>query len=492
MPDDLHQQKLRDLQTRQVMLAEKLARLHQQYDLETRVEEQMRIEKGIADTQAAVYRVETELLTLQQSSLITEAAQLKRNGAYLKALACWQQIQYIYPGNPIAEQEIAALENLHANQTKAVDVVKRLAFRMKDIKPMFKELAETLKQPDGSPEYGAMLEQTEAFLEGELDASDFMDWYAVMKPDTNSGHGVNIEALAKRVQKGEVVLFLGSDVVSAYCDEPHEERTLVGKLAKQIGYTDFDGTLSSIAEYYQLRSDLGVASLLDNLRESLPDAARVINLYQALAKINVPLILISSGYDNLLESTFQAAGKRFVELASIINRSEDYDIGHVVVSYSDHSKPSQVYPEEALSRLRLLESGYSIIYKIRGTCETSDCHDAAESLLRRDAMTLSESNYFSFARYADRIIPDYLARQFRNRGFLFIGYRPKKWEDRLLVSALLEKRRNAQEPCYVVGNVPQGGEKPNLLENAFWDYRNVKQYHFDFRELDAYLEGVTV
>lgn len=281
-------------------------------------------------------------------------------------------------------------------------------------------------------------------------------------------------------------------MVSAYCDEPHEERALVGQLAKQIGYEHFDGTLPSIAEYYQLRADLGLASLLDNLRQSLPDAARVINLYQALAKVNAPLILVSSVYDNLLECTFQAAGKRFVELASIINRSEDYDIGHVVVSYSDHSQPTYVCPEEELSRLRLLENGYSVIYKIRGTCETDNGQDAAENLLRRDAMTLSESNYFNFARYADRIIPDYLARQFRNRGFLFIGYRPKEWEDRLLVSALLEKRRNAQEPCYVIGNAPQAGEPPQLLESAFWEHRHVKQYHFDFRELDAYLAGVGV
>ncbi|MDD5393717.1 MAG: SIR2 family protein [Thiothrix sp.] len=491
MPDDPHQQKLHDFTIRQALLAEKLARLQSQLDLETREEERMRIEKLIAKTQDALDQVETELLTLQQSSLIAEASQLKRNGAYTQALNCWYQIQFAYPGNSFAAKEIAALETLHTNQTKAVEVVKRLSFRMKDIKPIFKELATTLNQPDNSSEYSAILEQTEAFLNGELDVSDFIDWFAVMKPNAG-GHGVNIEALARRVRRGEVVLFLGSDVVSAYCDEPHEERALVGQLAKQIGYTHFDGTLSSIAEYYQLRPDLGVVSLLDNLRKSLPDAARVINLYEALAKVKIPLILISSGYDNLLESTFKAAGKQFVELASIINRSEDYDIGHVLVSYSDHSQPTCVYPEEELSRFRLLENGYSIIYKIRGSCETGEFQDTNADLLRRDAMTLSESNYFSFARYADRIIPDYLARQFRNRGFLFIGYRPKEWEDRLLVSALLEKRRNAQEPCYVIGNAPQVGEQPKLLESAFWEHRNVKQYHFDFRELDAYLEGVGV
>ncbi|SDZ75592.1 CobQ/CobB/MinD/ParA nucleotide binding domain-containing protein [Thiothrix caldifontis] len=482
-PKDENKLNLHDITTRQALLTEKLTRLQQQRDLEHRVEEQMRSEKLIADTQEALYLVEQKLLTHQQNNLISKANTLKRNGEYKQALNCWHQIQLANPDSSSAAQEIALLETLQANQTKAVEIIKRLAFRMKDIKPIFKGLATTLRQPDSSPNYSVILEQTEAFLDGKLDAGDFIYWYATENPITDR-HGVNIEALARRIQRGEVVLFLGSDVVSTYGDKQHGEHPLVRQLAAQIGYEHFDGSLSSIAEYYQLRPDLGVTTLLDNLRQSLPDAARVINLYQALSKTNMPLILISSGYDNLLESTFQATGKHFVELASIINRSEDYDIGHVVVSYSDHSKPTYVCPEEELSRLRLLESGYSIIYKIRGTCETNKNQDS--NFLGRDAMILSESDYFSFARYADRIIPDYLARQFRNRGFLFIGYRPKEWEDRLLVSALLEKRRNAQEPCYVIGNAPQAGEQPKLLESAFWEHRNVRQYHVDFHELDAY------
>ena len=139
MSDDPHQQKLHDLKTRHATLVKLLSGLQSQRDLETRVEEQMRSEKLIAETQEALYRVETELLTLQQNSLITEATQLKRNGAYTQALNCWHQIQFTYPGNSFAAKEITALEVLHANQTKAVEVIKRLAFRMKDIKPIFKE-----------------------------------------------------------------------------------------------------------------------------------------------------------------------------------------------------------------------------------------------------------------------------------------------------------------------------------------------------------------
>jgi hypothetical protein len=90
-------------------------------------------------------------------------------------------------------------------------------------------------------------------------------WWEEERPTTPThGQNVDIARLASRVKQGKMVLFLGSDMVSAYCDEPHEERALIEQLAKQIGYTHFDGTLSSIAECYQLRPHLGLTALLDN------------------------------------------------------------------------------------------------------------------------------------------------------------------------------------------------------------------------------------
>lgn len=49
------------LERRQRMLFEKLTRLEQSYDLETRIEEQMRMEKTIADTKKTLEAVEEEL-----------------------------------------------------------------------------------------------------------------------------------------------------------------------------------------------------------------------------------------------------------------------------------------------------------------------------------------------------------------------------------------------------------------------------------------------
>ncbi|HRJ53453.1 MAG TPA: SIR2 family protein [Candidatus Thiothrix moscowensis] len=448
-------------------LHERLTRLQQQYDLETRVEEQMRLEALIADTRQHL------LQRLQQ-----EAHRRKGNGAYCEAMDVWHEILQHQPNDSVATQALAELEQMLAQTTQVTELVKVLS-RIKAIRPLFKELSTALKQPSHTAEYQTLWEQVRFFLDtAEPDVEGFMLWWEEERPcSQTSVQNVDSARLAARVQRGEMVLFLGSGIASNYADTGQHESEWVQQLARHIGYETFNGTLSSIAEYYQLRPDFGQSALLENLRTQLPDNVRQVLLYQALAKVSAPLILISAAYDTLLEQSLREAGKRFVEFASIVRRSEDYDIGHVLVSFSDNSQPPQVYPEEALSRLRLLENGYSIVYKIRGTCGVAD---SEQEDVRRDALTLSESNYFSFARYADKMIPGYLARQLRNRGFLFVGYRPREWEDRLLASALLEKR-SSQEPCYVIG------ETPEPLEAVYWESRNVKQYRIGIRELDRYL-----
>ncbi len=164
---------------------------------------------------------------------------------------------------------------------------------------------------------------------------------------------VDIAKLAGRVQRGEMVLFLGSGIICLCAMMEYRKTALGTQLAQQIGYEQFNGTLSSIAEYYQLRPDFGQSALLENLRAQFAGRMhKVVLCIRHLAKVQAPLILISAAYDNLLESVFREAGKRFVELASIVRRSDEYDIGHVLVSFSDDSQPTKVYPEEELSRLK--------------------------------------------------------------------------------------------------------------------------------------------
>jgi hypothetical protein len=183
-----------------------------------------------------------------------------------------------------------------------------------------------------------LVEQTELLLDDVLDTETFiLWWYAVTATPTHpTTQHVDMAKLAGRVQRGEMALFFGSGIACA--DESGQAAALVQQLAQQIGYDPFSGTLSSIAEYYQLHPDFGQSALLENLLIRLPGQAQDKLLYQALARVKVPLILIAAAYDNVLESVFREAGKRFVELASIVRRSDEYDIGHVL-----QKKPKKMF-----------------------------------------------------------------------------------------------------------------------------------------------------
>ncbi|WGZ92435.1 MAG: SIR2 family protein [Candidatus Thiothrix putei] len=186
-------------------------------------------------------------------------------------------------------------------------------------------------------------------------------------------------------------------------------------------------------------------------------------------------MLISSAYDDLLEQAFTLAGKPFARLSAMIRKGNKHEVGHVQVEFSDGNAAAGVYTSEQVSTLEKTLADYSIIYKMRGTCRSNGN--------AREALTVTESDYFSFAQNTAAILPNYLVAQLGDLGLLFVGYRPRHWEDRLLATVLL-KRRQAPEPCF---RLVQTGEEP--LETVFWQRRSVQPYAMDVQELEQYLVG---
>ncbi len=472
-------------------ISDDLVRLHEEHDNETRAEEKIRQEPAIKEKQKQreevelqLQKVEAEIKQLETQDLINKAQQATKNKAYEKAIQLWELILNTDPDNQQAITETNKLKLQLDQQNHAKRLIASLVERMAEIQPVFADVVKQLNNP--SAEISLISEQTQRFINNELSAEQYIELcQALISTPAATASNTNYKALADRINRGEIVLFIGSNLLQEYGQNATEESQLARSLAEKVGYDTFsndnsgnnanNSSLSSIAELYQMLPEFGRKSLLNELDKALPsstDANARIKLYDSLAKVETPLVLISSAYDNLLEQAFLKSGKKFAELSSIIARSDDYDIGHVVVRYSDNKEPERTYIEEELSRLRLLEEGYSLIYKIRGTCK----QDA-----QSDALTLAESNYFTFARYGKKIIPSYLSRQFRDRGFLFLGFSPKSWEDRLLINTLLKKRQHSPEPCYTIGTTL------DKMEAAYWDSCHVREYKANLQDLDDYL-----
>jgi chromosome segregation ATPase len=177
MPDDAQHQRLNGLEERQHTLLTKLARLQADHDLETRAQEKLRLEHGIAETQVTLQQVETELLSIKQQALLSEANRLKRIGSIREAIGIWREILRNDTASNIAAQEIAVLEQLDSLQTQTSDLIKRLASRVKDIRNIFKEVVAALKQPANTAEYMMLVEQAELLLDDVLDAETFIIWW---------------------------------------------------------------------------------------------------------------------------------------------------------------------------------------------------------------------------------------------------------------------------------------------------------------------------
>jgi hypothetical protein len=206
-----------------------------------------------------------------------------------------------------------------------------------------------------------------------------------------------------------------------------------------------------------------------------------IPLYQKLAQLEQPLVLVSAAYDTLLEDAFSQSGKKYVLIASIIETIAAYDVvGKVLVQYSDKPEITALL-EEDVSKFKLIEEGYSLVYKIRGFLGS----DRKQTDLHRAALMISEGNYFNFVRHMDKLIPSYVVQQFGGQGVYFLGYTPRHWEDRLIVNAILDKCRHQNPP-----------EQPRAISNdpdpfvrAYWENQGVRRYAIDLREFLDTLEA---
>jgi hypothetical protein len=154
-------------------------------------------------------------------------------------------------------------------------------------------------------------------------------------------------------------------------------------------------------------------------------------LYELLGGLTQPLLVISATYGSELCDAFHARNKPF-KILSHARGSEPGAGGNVLIQDGAGGAP-QPCTAEQLSELAPLENGFSLIYKIRG------CFSFIAATPSSDTLTLSEGDYFRFAKDLDKLIPDYLARQLKGRSLWFFGQYPDTWDERLLIQAVRDK-----------------------------------------------------
>jgi hypothetical protein len=485
------EQRIRFCQERWQRLSDDIASLQATYDRETRPDEKIRLKPEIDKKEAERREVETELALLEsewhgyanqkkKTDLIQDAHRLERNQAYQEAIETWEKISEIDPDDSKIANEMRRLNNKQQQLRRINDYIKQLTSKLPELKPsLFGQIITILRQPESISD--AALGLIDVFVTGTLSAEAFTQaWHELSASSSSpSTEQPNYPVIANRLARGDIVLFLGSDISPLFTDSVPKD--VAKELACKVNYVGFAGSLATIGEYYQI-SEYGRSMLVNDLRDLIYSPNLRIPLYQKLAQLEQPLVLVSAAYDTLLEDAFSQSGKKYVLIASIIETTAAYDVGKVLVQYSDKPEIAALL-EEDLSKFKLIEEGYSLVYKIRGFLGS----DRRQTDLHRAALTISEGNYFNFVRHMDKLIPSYVVRQFGGRGLYFLGYTPRHWEDRLIVNAILDKRRH-RDPS----DQPRAiSNDPDPFVRAFWKSKGVECHPVDLREfldtLEAYL-----
>jgi hypothetical protein len=484
MPEEQSlEQQMRECKSRFTRLSEQIGKLQKSRDEETRAEEKIRLDSLIEEKDAERRQAETELQELKsrcdslqwqqrRASMESEAHRLERNKAFQNALEQWLQILDENPADSLAPGQIQRLKK-RLEQAKLLDDLSQcITRRWAEVSPIAKDIVVRLRQMRESNEMDHMLLGIIAsFLEGKITAHDFVDVWKACAAAPAERNGRDYRALADRIKRGEIVLFLGSDIPAQLDVGVPAPDTIAPALAAKAQYQGYAKSLPMIAEYYQMHPDYGRLHLIREFNGLIDQACAEISLYTLLAKIDQPLVLISTNYDQLLETCLQQQQKKYAVVSSIIDANAGYIIGTVIVRWSDKPDPQCLSLEQDLSSLDLLKNNYSIIYKIRGFCEQYPL----DNPLQHSILTLAEENYFTFARHMDKLIPNYLITEINNRSLFFLGHKPRQWVDRLLVNAILDKRRQTMRP-YVVT------EEDDEFVRAYWEHRGVLPYNTSLKD----------
>ena len=412
----------------------------------------------------------------EKQRLFEEARRVEGNNSINRStcdevITLLEQIREIDGDDPTIAIEIQRLTEKRAFTNKLSEYFKKLTGRITDVEALFGEISTFLMQRDLAPD-SPRLHIIDTFLQEQLSAADFCrSWQALAeKPTRPVNDEPNYRALIDRIKRGEIVFFLGPEIACLYQSPCHD--TIVRTLAEQADYPGFSGSLAALSEYYNIQADYGRSSLVSNLQGLIHRNQTKIPLYENLSRISQPLVLISATYDTFLEDAFQKAGKKYVLLSSVFQSTIDHEIGSILLYYSDGKPAEKFSTTEPLSGLDLLKNGYSLIYEVRGFLDSIEAESGNRGC-NEGALAISESNYFNFARYVDKLIPEYLIRQLAGRGLFFLGFTPRQWDDRLIIDAILDKRHQHRQ------NEPPSCISPpeeDKFQKAYWESRSVRRY----------------
>nr|MDU9043317.1 SIR2 family protein [Candidatus Electrothrix aestuarii] len=394
-------------------LSERISSLSEQKINETRVEERLRLEPLIDLAKEERQKLEQEMLRLEKEA--------QADGT--EVVDCAERIQ------------------------QAMGQLSTRAFEISEVFPAIGAEFERLKKEGIRPEDERIFEAIAAFIENTLAPEAFIRFFKELDGATDTGAaGPDYAKLASRLQEGKVILCLGQDVGIPVPSTEQIMECLVGQ-------EGFQGSLSELCERQEIAPDSGRNDLVEKIRAVLsPQVTHQIEIYEVLAQLDTPLLIISAAYDDLLEQALKERRKYVVIYPNLQEKK-------CLLRYSGQQGVTSCLPLE-LSDKKPLEEGYTVIYKLRGGFIDEE----------RETLLLSERDYFTFTKFMEKKqFPAYLGNKLNKYALWFIGHNLQSWEERLVVKALQSLRDSRASALAVQEGVSD-------FSRDFWKDNKVDAY----------------
>ena len=339
-----------------------------------------------------------------------------------------------------------------------------LISRLEEIKPVFLIINEQLQRmvkEEVQEKDEIILNHVEQFLGNTIDADTFIGFFQSLNDEDNDKP--DYQTLVEQLKNGKVIFCLGQELSHLFGAQlPSTE-----EIKKHLSEQDIHVPLSELCEQKEL---LGQASKRTGLLTSLSslfmnrEDIHAVTLYELLAKLDKPSLIISTGYDDLLEQSLR--GKFVVIHPDITTES-------CLLKFSDQKSETSCSPDD-IAEHALLEAGYTVIYRLRGDIVSNEGH-----------LLLSEKDYFTFSQRIVTQFPEYIRNRLRNpkNSLWIMGHHPESWEERLLVRLLQSLRQDKRSLSIAV----QEDARP--FAHAFWKDNDVTHYNLPLAEFVKELEA---
>ena len=278
--------------------------------------------------------------------------------------------------------------------------------------------------------------------------------------------------VVRAMERGQVVPLLGAG--ANLCDRPPDSTwdadrnppsgaELSRMLADEFGYPLDDRTeLARVSEYVDLAA--GEGPLYDRLRDIFDAEYPPNSLHRFLAGLPAALeakgkgrlhqLVITTNYDDILERAFRDAEEPY---EVVVYMAGGPDRGRFVHVLADGERRVIDRPNEYTE---LSFDAHSVVLKIHGAIDRG-----SEA---RDSFVVSEDHYIEYLTHANlsQLVPVSVLARLRRSHFLFLGYRMRDWNLRVMLHRLFRERDRGYRSWAVQLS-------PDLVDEELWSRREV-------------------